>query len=306
MPMGKATALAMACVLLVGCGSLSGTSAGTGREVGVAGSAGDGRPTPTTGFCGMDPEPVPCVDRQGDEPAPTPVGPVYELRGNCASRNSPDRCQALAFEAALQLGIGFDQIVSVDIVPNPSPGPGPDFAHRTFLEVGIAPGARLDMVVSCPGIAGAYDPPCMAQPVVPLTYPIGSEGGGYGDTPEGATPLPSLEPAAVAQATPLRIGALVIPVTGTGTRSIVLGRASLPNGYLTAASFAMADAWPANVLFSRGITLTVTSTSGGGPFENVYEHGWRAGTENVDVTLTYDVAWFEPGATFTIVDVLVR
>jgi hypothetical protein len=302
--MGKVTAMAMACVLLAGCASLAGTSAGAGGSGG--GSSDDGGPTPTTGFCGMDPEPVPCVDRAGDGPVPTQVGAPRELGGSCMSGNSADRCQALAFEAARQLGTGFDQVVSVDVVPDPSPEAGPDFAHRTFLVVTTADSARHDIVVSCPGVSGAYDPPCMSQPVVPLIYPIGSEGSGYGDIPGGATPLPSLDPAAVAQATPLRISSLIVPVTGTGPGSMVLGRATLPNGYLSTASFGMADPWPANVLFDTGITLTVTSTSNGGPFENEYEHGWRPGTEGVEVTLSYDVAWFEPGATFTIVDVLVR
>src|SRR5439155_6182685 len=107
-------------------------------------------------YCGMDPEPVPCVDRQGDGPMPTSVGRVHDLLGSCGSKFSADRCQALAFAAATQLGVGFDQVLAIDVVPNPSPVEI-DFAHRTFLEVSLASGGRRSIVISCPGIAAAYD-----------------------------------------------------------------------------------------------------------------------------------------------------
>lgn len=261
-------------------------------------------PSPTIGYCGMDPEPVPCVDRQGDgEPMPTSAGPVHELAGTCEQQASADRCQALALAAADQLGVGFDQIASVDIVPNPSPD-GIDFAHRTFLEVALENGDRADIVISCPGIAAGYDQQCMPQPVVRIAYPRGADGGGYTDTPENATPFPKLDPTAVAEAHPLRIASLAIPVNQLGAQTITLGRATLPNGYLTQASAEMADLWPSDVLF-RGISLVVTPTAGGAPLENLYEHGWHSGTEEVEATLTFNVVWFKPGATFTIVDVVV-
>jgi hypothetical protein len=60
---------------------------------------------------------------------------------------------------------------------------------------------------------------------------------------------------------------------------------------------------------TRGpITATpeVTSLVGGPPFDNYYIRGWHEGTEEVEVTLTFTVNWFEPGAVVHIADVDVR
>ena len=263
-------------------------------------------PSPTTGYCGMDPEPMPCVDRPGEEPGPTTVGTVHDLAGTCLQQASGDRCQALALEAARQLGLGFDQVVAVDIVPNPSPE-GIDFAHRTFLEVALVDGSVHSIVVSCPGVSGAYDPQCMHDPVVPLGFPRGPEGGGgYTDTPENATPYPSLEAAAVAGARPREIAELEVPFDHLGKTTLDLGHALLPNGYLAAAHFGLRDPWPSEVLFNGWIGLEVRPAAGGAPLWNLYEHGWMTGVEEVTATITFDVAWFKPGATITLTDIVVR
>jgi len=39
---------------------------------------------------------------------------------------------------------------------------------------------------------------------------------------------------------------------------------------------------------------------------NIYEHGWREGIEGVEAVLVFDVFRFEPGATLSIRDVVVR
>jgi hypothetical protein len=294
---------ALAAVLLAGCYGGAGSPSGAATLPGAVSPAGE-LPSPTTGYCGMDPEPVPCVDRAGDEPMPTSVGQVHELAGTCALQFSADRCQALAFAAATQLGVGFDQVRAVDVVPNPSPVEI-DFAHRTFLEVALANGDRRSVVISCPGVAAAYDQQCMPEPVVGLSYPRGGEGG-YTDTPENATPFPALDPAAVANARPLSVPRLLIPITSTGPRTIVVGTALLANGYLAEGAFGLADQWPSNVLLASGIRLEVRPTAGGEPLQNLYEHGWHPGVEEVTATITFDVAWFEPGATLPIVDIVVR
>jgi len=263
-------------------------------------------PSPTTGYCGMVPEPVPCVDRAVGEPGPTSVGQLHELAGTCISTSSADGCQALALAAATQLGVGFDAVRAIDVVPNPSPEQI-DFAHRTFLSVELVDGSRHDVVISCPGVSGAYDPPCMAFPIVPLGYPRGNEGGGgYTDTPENALPFPSLDPAAVANARPLRVASLPVPITVAGKTTIVVGTALLPNGYLAEGDFGLADPWPSNVLLNGGVILEVRPTAGGDPLFNLYAHGWHPGVESVTATITFGVAWFEPGATLPLVDIVVR
>ena len=230
---------------------------------------------------------------------------AHALGGTCLASFSADRCQALAFGAATQAGVPFERVAAIDVVPNPSPDSMPDFAHRTFLEVTLADGRVLSMAISCPGIAAAFDPKCMPEPVVPLAYPRPGSGG-YTDTPENATPFPSLDPTAVDHARPLQVSQLVVPITALGRQTIVVGTAQLPNGYLAQGDFALSDPWPSSVLFNDGIRLEIRPTGGGSPLQNLYEHGWHEGVEQVEATITFDVAWFEPGATFTIVNVVVR
>jgi hypothetical protein len=240
------------------------------------------------------------------EPHLTAVGAPHPLQGSCGSKFSADRCQAMALHAAIELGVAFDGIEAIDVVPDPSP-PAMDRAHRVFLSITLADGSQHDVVISCPGVAGAYDPPCMSDPALPIGFPRGSEGGGgYTDIPENATPFPALDPAAVAAARPLEIATLTIPITERGPRTVVLGKALLANGYLAQGSFAMADPWPSNVLFASGPRMEVRPAAGGGPLWNLYEHGWHEGVEEVEATITFDAAWFEPGAELSLVDVVVR
>lgn len=240
------------------------------------------------------------------DPVPTPVGSPHAMGGSCEASLSGDRCQALAFAAAQQLGVPFDSVTAIDVVPNPSPVQI-DFAHRTFLSVVLVDGSRNAIVISCPGIAGGFDPPCMNVPTVPLSFPRGREGGGgYTDTPENATQFPSLDPSAVATARPLIVASLVVPIASTGRRTIVVGSASLANGYLAEGDFGLRDPWPSDVLFNGGISLEVRPTAGGPPLQNLYEHGWHDGVEEVEASITFDVAWFEPGASLDIVEIVVR
>lgn len=245
-------------------------------------------------------------DYPATDPVRTPVGSPYVLGGSCEQSASRDRCQALAFAAAGQLGVPFDGVRSLDVVPNPSPD-GIDFAHRTFLEVTLWDGTRQPVVISCPGIAAAYAPPCMSAPVVGLGYPRGTEGGGgYTDLPGNPTPFPALDSVAVKEARPLLIDELLIPITRTGRQAIAVGKALLPNGFLAEGQFGLSDPWPSDVLFDGGIVLEIRPTAGGEPLMNLYEHGWREGVEEVEATITFVVAWFQPGASIKVVHLVVR
>jgi hypothetical protein len=224
----------------------------------------------------------------------------------CATTFTADRCQALALAAADRLVVGFDAIAAVDVLPNPSPEPM-DRANPTFLSVVLLDGSRHDVTINCGGIRGAYFPACMADPAVPLGFSgAAASEFGYADMPVGASPFPALDPGAVAAARSLQIDSLVVPVTAVGPQVIVVGRASLPNGYLAEAQFALADPWPSDVLFTWGISIEVRPVAGGPPLRNQYEHGWHEGVEEVEATLVFDVAWFLPGASIPIIDLVVR
>jgi hypothetical protein len=142
-------------------------------------------------------------------------------------------------------------------------------------------------------IAGAnHDVPC-----------TGEDAAG---TPERcATPI-VLDPDAVAQAVPLRVDAIDVPVT-VGHHEIELGRASLANGFLDKASFTLADPAPDGVSIPEGVRLVVASTDPGRPqFGNVYERGIFPGVEEVVVSLVFDVVAVPPDTVLQVRDVVVE
>ena len=119
---------------------------------------------------------------------------------------------------------------------------------------------------------------------------------------------PSITPEALAQAISLRIPRLDIPVDHTGRYEVPVGEARLPNGILTSADFALVEPWPAGVsILDGGVRLEIRALDDGGtPIRNIYEHGWRPGTERVEAVLVFNVAHFDPGATLGVKDVVVQ
>ena len=67
----------------------------------------------------------------------------------------------------------------------------------------------------------------------------------------------------------------------------------------------LADNTRSDVLVPDGIHLEVIGEDGK-PLVSAYEHGWRAGTEQVHVHLVFSVESFEPRTTLTITSVVVR
>lgn len=232
-------------------------------------------------------------------PTPQPCGRIYNAV----------RCSAITDAAALQVGTTREDIVSIDVVPDPTPEvrdgvtilPTLGGAPRMNLLVTLGDGT-LHQVSMCGG--ASMEPQCVEKPhliVDSVTQ------GGYHDVPEGSSPVPSAAADALSEATGLRIDRLDVPIDHTGPNEIVLGEARLPNGLLTTADFELVDGWPADLSIVDGrVTLEVRSQRDGKPIQNIYAHGWRKGIEGVDAVLVFEVFWFEPGATLSIRDVVVR
>jgi hypothetical protein len=211
--------------------------------------------------------------------------------------------------AAAEVSKTRADVSSIDIVPDPPPeGATLGGAWPILVRIGFADGSTHDsrMCGGLPSGAACEDDPHLSASSVM---------GGYHDVPcsgEGPTgcptPFPSLEPTAAADAVPLAIAERTITIDGPGKQEIRLGSATLPNGVLTDASFAFADAWPTDVAIADGAgRIEVRSAEPGGkPFDNYYTHGWHPGTERVEAFLVLDVLWSEPGAQLTIKDVVVR
>lgn len=253
-------------------------------------------------------------------PSPTmpPPNVTVPYPDGCAAYGlSERRCAYIVAWAKEQAGIGVDDPVTVELLGDPdcrSVNPLECLGIRTTsfvvrVRLTTPSGAVSDHPVFC-GVGGESSLLCTDEPRIQIGTPMN----GYrdvpcsGEAPENtcATPLPTIEPAAAAAAVPLDVATLDIPIDHVGEYSIPVGQAVLPNGILSEAEFGLVEEAPSDVLVeAHGMFLSITSLDGGPKFENVYQRGWHAGTERVQVTLTFTVEWFEPGAFLHVVDIRV-
>jgi hypothetical protein len=176
--------------------------------------------------------------------------------------------------------------------------------------VALADDGVHEVSMDCGGIAGFQ---CLDEPELRATSPTIA---GYrdvpcdGEPPDGcASSVPPPDPEARAAAKELRVPRLDIPIDRVGGYEIAVGEATLPNGILTTAEFEFASPeWPSDFTIAEG-TVQLTVRSLDHPerlFWNIYDHGWIEGTERVEAILEFDVLHQEPGATFSVEDVVVR
>jgi hypothetical protein len=226
----------------------------------------------------------------------------------------------MADRVADDLGVEINEISEIVILPDPTPEvvDGKIVLRTTSgapplpVLVTLANGESRETQIQCPGIAAGSDPACMEQPRL---HPMTATLNGYrdvpcsGEPPDGcATPHPGVERSVSAAAVEIRRERVDIPIDHVGRMEVRVGQGSLPNGILTEASFRFADDWPDGLTLSEPyVLLDVRSLEPDGkPFDNYYTHGRRDGVERVEAVLVFDVKRFDPGATLSIRDVVVR
>lgn len=238
--------------------------------------------------------------------SPAPLIATAAAGTPCSQVYNAIRCQTMTDWVAAQLGTTREQVASLDMIPQPTPdlniyssGPPVD------VSVTLRDGSVHRLNLNCGGIPGVQ---CADDPHL-QTSSVMNPGGYYdGTEAELLGGRPSIAPDALADAMPLRIARLDIPIDHTGHYEVSLGEARLPNGILTAVDFAPVETWPTGVSIVDGaVGLDVRSLDDGGkPIRNIYQHGWHAGSERVEAVLVFDVAHFDPGATLGIKDLDVR
>lgn len=258
---------------------------------------------------------------ESSPPATPGVLPAQLEPAVCRELRYPDaRCLAIAERALADARLAWTDVAQVSITHNPQ-GNGVNLGGRgpgDTVTLTLTDGSQRRQDVGCPGlVAGRFDPACSDNPEVRLSSPFG-DGSGYHDVPCGATPggdpgsacatpMPDIKPSAAKRAAPLRIDSQDIPIASTGHLELDMGRATVPNGILSDARFTLADIHTRAIQTEDGIRLEVRSLDPSRPpFENIYEHGWYPGTEDVEVFLVMDVTSVTPGAMLQVRDLVVR
>jgi len=237
------------------------------------------------------------------------VGVAYPE--GCATHGlSMRRCDLIIDRAARMHGIDRASVKEIRLLGDPGCGegfsPGTICMRSTSVAVrvrfALPDGKAIEESVYC-GVGAQYDPECTDTPQIRIASPMHD---GYLDVPEGATPVPTINPAAQAKAQPLTVAALDIPIDHTGTYRVELGEATLPNGILSRADMALANDRPTDLLLDEyGLGLTLERVKGGAPISNTYETGWHVGVLGVRVMVTFTVVTFDPGAVLQIRNVVV-
>lgn len=223
---------------------------------------------------------------------------------------SQSRCDAVVAQAMEGAGVQAADVVSVELgrPDGRKIGLGGQLAALARLHIGD--GRVIDHEVWCIGVGSYFNAWCVDDPQIELfmgaNRDVPCSGEDAAGTPEGcATPI-VLDPDAVEGAVPLRVEAIDVLLT-VGHHEVELGRATLPNGYLSEARFGLADPGPDGVSIPDGIRLVVTSTDASRPpLGNVYERGTFPGVEEVVAALVFDVVEAPPGAVLQVRDVVVQ
>lgn len=290
----------------------------------------DSATSPTTGASPLpvvSPSPELTASGLAESPGPTPEAggsPSNGATHRAAVRSStfPDECPTYGLSArrcayivdwALrEAGVAADQ-ATVELLGDPGCDGNGGTCYRTTMfvvRVRVTPGdgPASDHSVFC-GVGGERSLLCTETPRIALTTTTA----GYHDVPCGedpapghcASPVPSIDPSAAEMAVPLTVPSLAIPIDHTGRYVVDVGDAVLPNGILSEATATLPDDVRTDVLIPEWIMLEVIGNDGL-PLRNIYEHGWRPGTERVHVRLVFTVESFEPGASLEITNVVVR
>jgi hypothetical protein len=220
------------------------------------------------------------------------------------------RCDAVVARAIEGAGVRPADIASIELGRPDGRKIGLGGSLAALARLRLVDGTIIDQEVWCIGVQSGYTPWCSNDPPIELSMGANHDVPCSGDEPLGtptgcATPI-ALDPDAVAEARPLLIDMIDLPLT-VGHHEVELGHATLANGFLAEATFTLADIAPDGVVIPEGIRLVVTSTDPSRPvFGNVYERGSFPGVEDVVATLIFDVVETPPGAVLPVRDVVVR
>jgi hypothetical protein len=223
------------------------------------------------------------------------------------------RCAAIVDRAMDDAGIDKASVAAIEMLA-PTPPPLPDGVVRlggpmvALIRFSFADSPSVTQQVWCKTGIGD-DLACNDDPQIQLWDGIDHDVTCPGEAPDPAScgTLPPTPPqAAIAAAHPLHVVALDVPLDHTGKYAVKVGRATLPNGYLSRREFKLSDTRPTSFWITGGIRLDVRPTLAGRPrVGNIHRDGFD-GPEPVDVFLVFEVTETSPGAILQVRDLTVQ
>ena len=217
------------------------------------------------------------------------------------------RCAAIVDRGVDQAAINKTLVTGVELLPLPPPPPPGGRRAIARVRFSFADGTSVTQdVAGCAGVGTGDSLACDRDPQLQLFAGISHDVTCAEPPAACATPPMTPDHAAMEAAAPLRIVALDIPLDHVGRYEVKVGRASLPNGYLSRREFDLVDVRPTTFWITGGIALDVRSTvPGRPPMGSVYREGF-AGSEPVDIFLVFNVTETSPGAVLQVRELIVQ
>ena len=217
---------------------------------------------------------------------------------------SARRCEAIVDQARSRAEIAEADVRAISLQP---------FERQVNLGGGqvalvrfeLASGASIEQDVWCVGVS--MGPACNDMASIWVSGGVDRDVPCAGEPPEGCATLPPVpDGSALAAASEFRLASLDVPLDRLGSYEIRLGTATLPNGYLTERSLALADDRPESFWIDDGVRLDVRPDVAGRPaIGNIYRDPFD-GPEPVTVYLVFDVTDLDAPSVLQVRDIVVK
>ena len=223
----------------------------------------------------------------------------------CDDWKFPERqCTAIAAAAADWANADTEEIAEIWLVPFDRPQEGNlGGIQIARVVVKLVSGREVTHDVWC-GVS--FSPVCDPDARLMQSSGVDMDVPCSGEPPAGCATLPPTPPPDVVErAEPLEVEAIDIPIDKEGHYRVEVGRATLPNGYLSERSMTIVDPQP-TAFWADFIQLEVRPDDPDRPpVGSIYREPFD-GSEPVTVSVVFDVTMFEEPSTLQLRDIVVR
>jgi hypothetical protein len=217
-------------------------------------------------------------------------GPYPEA---CAPWGFPDRqCRSIVFQAQERAHVDPARVTRTRLLPF-EPKRSLGGGQLALVAFDLDDGTVVEQEVTCVGVSSG--PPCNMAASVEVFTGLDHDVPCTGEPPDGcATLRPSPAPAAMKLGVPLEVAALDVPIDHVGEYRIEIGKAVLPDGYLSDRSANLVDTAPEDYWLRYVAILVESDVPGREPAGNVYREPFD-GPEPMTVFVVFEVTeLFEP------------